>query len=74
MTIPKFSPNPASTGIMSERTRKVLRKIRLESSERKNGSETFSETKKPKRVKATNTDAMYLDVCDLVERKFNRKN
>lgn len=26
------------------------------------------------RVKAKNTDAMYLDLCDLVERKFNRKN
>jgi hypothetical protein len=25
-------------------------------------------------VKAKNTDAMYLDLCDLVERKFNRKN
>ena len=26
------------------------------------------------RVKAKNADAMYLDLCDLVERKFNRKN
>ena len=26
------------------------------------------------RVKAENADAMYLDLCDLVERKFNRKN
>ena len=26
------------------------------------------------RVKAKNTDAMYLDLCDLVERKFYRKN
>ena len=26
------------------------------------------------RVKAENTDAMYLDLCDLVERKFNQKN
>ena len=25
------------------------------------------------RVKAENADAMYLDLCDLVERKFNRK-
>lgn len=25
------------------------------------------------RVKAKNADAMYLDLCDLVERKFNRK-
>lgn len=26
------------------------------------------------RVKEKNADAMYLDLCDLVERKFNRKN
>ena len=26
------------------------------------------------RVKAKNADAMYLDLCDLVERKFDRKN
>lgn len=26
------------------------------------------------RVKAENADAMYLDLCDLVERKFNQKN
>ena len=26
------------------------------------------------RVKAENADAMFLDLCDLVERKFNRKN
>ena len=26
------------------------------------------------RVKAEDADAMYLDLCDLVERKFNRKN
>lgn len=26
------------------------------------------------RVKAENADAMYLDLCDLVERKFDRKN
>ena len=26
------------------------------------------------RVKAKNADAMYLDLCDLVERKFNQKN
>ena len=26
------------------------------------------------RVKAKNADAMYLDLCELVERKFNRKN
>jgi hypothetical protein len=25
-------------------------------------------------VKAENADAMYLDLCDLVERKFDRKN
>jgi hypothetical protein len=25
-------------------------------------------------VKAKNADAMYLDLCDLVERKFDRKN
>jgi hypothetical protein len=25
-------------------------------------------------VKEKNADAMYLDLCDLVERKFNRKN
>lgn len=27
-----------------------------------------------KRVKEKNADAMYLDLCDLVERKFDRKN
>jgi hypothetical protein len=25
-------------------------------------------------VKEKNADAMYLDLCDLVERKFNQKN
>ena len=36
--------------------------------------ELIARIEKDGRVKEKNADAMYLDLCDLVERKFNRKN